>query len=94
MIDRDALRVWLEQSCAVQGVPVVVSDSSAIARVGVLLRGRDAAEKPPLGASAAPHQSQSPSRNDPTRVETDLPSGLARLDSGEVQNGGDNRRLP
>lgn len=46
-VDREALREWVEQSCAAQGVPVLVADSGVIARVGVLLRGGS-----PLGGSS------------------------------------------
>lgn len=48
-IDREALRAWLEASCAVQGVPVLVADAGVVAQLGVLLRGRDAAGQPPAG---------------------------------------------
>lgn len=41
-LDRDALKAWVEHTCAVQGVPVLVTDAGVIARVGVLLRGGSA----------------------------------------------------
>ena len=49
-VDRVALRAWLEASCVAQGIPVVVADPGLLAQVGVLLRGRGAARKPPEGA--------------------------------------------
>ena len=54
MVDREAVREWLVASCAVQGVPVQVTDASVVAQIGVLLRGRDAAGSPRQGATAGP----------------------------------------
>lgn len=51
-VDRDAVRAWLEASCAAQGVPVVVSDPGVIANVAVLLGGRGSARRPPAGGAA------------------------------------------
>ncbi|HEY8914061.1 hypothetical protein [Lacisediminihabitans sp.] len=36
-LDRDALRAWVEQSCAEQGIPVHITDPVLIASVGRLL---------------------------------------------------------
>lgn len=88
MIDRDALRAWLEKSCAIQGVPVLITDSSAVSHVGVLLRGRDAAGRPPSGGDRSARPSQSPSGNDPVRVELGS-RDLDGLDRSEVHDGGD-----
>lgn len=46
-VDREALRAWLERSCATQEIPVLVSDAGVIAQVGVLLRGAS-----PLGGGS------------------------------------------
>lgn len=94
MIDRDALRAWLEQSCAVQGVPVFITDSSAVARVGVLLRDRDAAGRPPAGGDRSARPLQSPSGNDSTRVELAGGPSLPTVDGGKVEDGGDDSGLP
>ena len=93
-IDREALRAWLETSCAMQGVPVVVTDAGVVARLGVLLRGRDAAGEPPAGGARSARASQSPSGNDPVRVDLAASSTVAGGDGGVVKNRGDNRRLP
>lgn len=52
-IDREALRAWVEQSCAVQGVAVFVADPSIVARVGSLL-GSGGPAVAPTGASRDP----------------------------------------
>ncbi|TFD70564.1 hypothetical protein E3T38_04835 [Cryobacterium sp. Hb1] len=67
MIDRAALRAWLEATCAVQGVPVAVTDAGVVSRVGVLLRGRDVAGQPRSGDRNA-RLSQLPAGNDPVVV--------------------------
>lgn len=51
-VDREALRRWLEESCAAQGVPVMVSDAVVVANVGVLLRGRAGGGAPRSGGPA------------------------------------------
>lgn len=48
MIDRDALRAWVEASCAAQGVGVFVTDAGVVARVGSLFGG-GALAQPPAG---------------------------------------------
>lgn len=66
-IDLVDLRLWVESTCAAQGIPVAVTDSATVFRVGVLLSGRDAASS--RGATnAAPVRSQLPSGNDPVDV--------------------------
>ena len=92
-VDREAVRAWLEASCRLQGVPVVVTDVGVVAQVGVLLRGRDAAWQPRSGERSA-RSSYPPGGNDPVRV--DVASSLvdSGVDCGEVENGGDDRSLP
>lgn len=92
-IDRDALRAWVEASCAAQGVPVAVTDAAVVAQLGVLLRGRDAAGAPPAGGDRSARPSQLPGGHDPGRVQG-AGSGLAGGDGGEVEHGGDDRSLP
>lgn len=48
----DQVREWVEDSCAAQGVPVLVSDPAVVARVGVLLGAERRA--PLAGARSAP----------------------------------------
>ncbi|TFB58963.1 hypothetical protein E3N94_04010 [Cryobacterium sp. Sr3] len=67
MIDRAALRAWLEATCALQGVPVAVTDIGVVSRVGVLLRGRDVAGLPRSGDRNA-RPSQLPAGKDPVVV--------------------------
>jgi hypothetical protein len=68
VVDMAELRVWVELSCAAQGIPIAVTDSAIVFRVGVLLSGRDAAGS--RGATdAAPVRSQLPSGNDPVNVD-------------------------
>jgi hypothetical protein len=67
-IDIAALRAWVELTCAAQGIPVAVTDSATVFRVGVLLSGRDAADS--RGATdAATVRSQLPSGNDSVHVD-------------------------
>lgn len=91
-IDRDALRAWVVASCAAQGVEVLVSDPGVVARVGVLLGGREAARKPPTGGAHGSRQSQSPGGQDSARIEGSA-SGLGGCDRGEVQHGADDGGL-
>jgi hypothetical protein len=92
-LDREALRTWLEASCAAQGVPVVVTDPVTIARVGVLLRDRDAAGQPPAGGDRSARTSQPPGGANPVRVHGVGVPALSSGDGGEVEHSGDNRRL-
>lgn len=62
MVDMEAVRAWLVASCAVQGVPVHVTDPVVVARLGVLLGvsgGRGG--QPRRGAAVAPEASADPS---------------------------------
>jgi hypothetical protein len=67
LIDREALRAWLEASCALQGVPVAVTEIGTVTRIGVLLRGRDAAGQSRSGNRSA-RPSQLPDGNNPVGV--------------------------
>lgn len=69
-IDREALRAWVEATCMLQGVPVAVTDIGVVSRIGVLLRGRDAAGQPPPGGDRSTRPSQLPDGNNPVVVDT------------------------
>jgi len=69
IIDPDALRAWVAATCAAQGIPVAVTDSATISRVGVLLSGRDAARRSRSDARSI-RRSQLPGGNDPLDVNT------------------------
>ena len=77
----DEVRGWLEDSCARQGVPVVVADREALRKVGVLL-GRHASMR-----------SDAPDRLDPVRVE-EVPTAQSRSHDGVVQEDLDDGALP
>jgi hypothetical protein len=68
-LDAAAIRAWLEQSCAHQGVAVVVTDPAVVARVGVLLGGGAAARTPAERASTARRRLEPPNGDDSGRVE-------------------------
>ncbi len=89
-VDSEAVRAWLELSCARQGVPVVVTDPGVVAVVGVLMGGRDAAREPPAGGARGTRRSQPPSGDYPARVQLPPTSPGPGVDPGEVQNGRDN----
>jgi hypothetical protein len=52
-VDLAAVRLWLEASCALRGIPVAVTDVGTVARVGVLLGGRRAAAASRSGGRSA-----------------------------------------
>lgn len=69
-VDVDSVRAWLVASCAVQGVPVHVTDPAVVSRLGVLLGasgGRGA--QPRRGGAATPEPLGGPVGNDAGRVE-------------------------
>lgn len=92
VIDPQMMHVWLEDSCALQGVAVVVTDAGVVAQVRVLLRGRDAAGPRREAGAAAPGASAAPRGDDSERVERSATAG-GRLDCGEIEDGADDRRL-
>lgn len=92
-IDRDALRAWVAASCEAQGLEVLVSDPGVVARVGVLLGGREAARRPPAGGEHGFRQSQSPGGQNSARVESSA-SGVGGGDGRVVQHGADDGGLP
>jgi len=92
-VDRDAVRAWLEASCAVQGVPVALTDASLVSQVSVLLGGRDGARRPPTGVERGTRRSQSPRGDNALRGEP-MDSVDAGGDRGVVQHGTHDRVLP
>ena len=77
----EEVRAWLEDSCARQGVPVVVADREALRRVGVLL-GRHASVR-----------SDAPDRLDSVRVK-EVPTTNSGSHDGVVEEDFDDRALP
>jgi hypothetical protein len=90
-IDPEALKVWVEASCAVQGVPVFVADPVIVSQVGSLV-GAGVSAGAPAGARRL-RASQVPDGDDSGVVEQAalLDRGV---DGGAVQHGGHDRRLP
>jgi len=77
---------WVERSCAAQGVAPKVTDANAIAKVRVLLTGRDG----PGGPCA---RSQTPAGKDALGIET-ASAGRSGADNGVVEDCGDDSVLP
>ena len=92
-IDREALLAWLEASCRVQEVPLLVTDAGVVSQIGVLLRGRDAAWQPRSGERGT-RSSHSPGGNNPVWVDQASPSTGSGADGGEVEHSGNDRGLP
>jgi hypothetical protein len=69
-------RVWVETTCAAQGVPVKIDDRNVLVSVGTLLGLRPQA----LGT---------PDRIEAGRVEP-VEASPSRVDDDVVENGGDN----
>jgi hypothetical protein len=86
----DVVRRWLVDSCAAQGVPVVVSDPRVLAQVAVLVSGRGG--RRPRQAQRAPASgpalSEPPDGLHTVRVQRAGPLG-ARGDDRVVEHGAD-----
>jgi len=105
----EEVREWVEASCRAQGLPVKVSDTAVVKRVGVLLggapdpQGRSDAGRAHAAAAASTHRAarpancehvlESPERSDTLRVQRSRTQHAGR-DHGVVQHGGDDRGLP
>ena len=89
-VDPEALKAWVETSCALQGVPVFVADPVIMSRVGNLV-GAGVPARAPAGARRDP-ASQIPDRADAGGAEL-AALGDRGIDGGVVQNGGHDRRL-
>lgn len=92
----DDLAAWVAESCAVQGVPVKVTDPTVLRRVGVLLSGaaegsraqaRSAAPRDSAARSEAPHDVHAGSVKGPG-------AGGAGSDDDVVDQGADDGVLP
>jgi hypothetical protein len=77
---------WVERSCAAQGVAPKVTDANAIAKVRVLLTGRDG----PGGPRA---RSQTPPGKDALGIKV-VSAGRSGADNGVVEDCGDDGVLP
>ena len=95
-LDPGWLASWVAASCAAQGVPVKVTDSGVLSRVGVLLgvrAGGPRAHGAPVPSTRAPASpSQPPDGVHPFGVQGSGAGG-AGSDDGVVQDGGDDRGL-
>lgn len=84
------MRQWLVQSCAAQGVPVVVTDPRVLSEVAVLVTGRGG--RRPRQAQRAPASgpagSEAPDRLHSVGVQS-AGSGGARGDDGVLEDGAD-----
>jgi hypothetical protein len=92
----DAVRSWVEASCAAQGVPVLVRDPAVVRQVGVLLAGRRAGGCTRGSASIRPAPTclQPPDCLHPVRVEPAPADEGGRVDDDVVDHGLDDRDLP
>lgn len=95
-VDREALALWVERSCAAQGVPVHVSDPAVLARVGVLLGHGErprAHGAPAPSTRPVPAPSQPPDRLHAVRVQPVPPGDVGLGDDGVVEDGLDDGDL-
>ena len=88
----EAARVWVEASCASQGLPVRVSDAPLVAQVAGLLGvpARPLAGGAPSDPAAA---SGAPDRREAAGVELVVPRPGGRCDDQVVEDGSDDRVL-
>ena len=94
-VDPRAVAAWLAVSCARSGVPVKVTDPSALRTIGVLL-GADPGGRPRRAKRAAgPRVAlQLPDGLGSGRVEAGAASGLGGVDDDVVYDGYDDGGLP
>lgn len=85
-----AARVWAEESCAAQGLPVKVSDLVVLAAVAGLLGATHGESRV---AASSPTRSDPPDRREAAGVELveTTPTGA---DNQVVEDGGDDPVLP
>jgi hypothetical protein len=82
------VHAWVAQSCADQGLPLLITDVLVLERVRVLLTGTASARGPhTLGSLSAP-PSEPPDRLHAVRVQR------ARTEDAETDHGADDRRVP
>jgi hypothetical protein len=93
-LDRDALRRWVEDSCATQGVQVGVSDALVVAQLGVLLGGSGGGGKPAVAGDPGARLSEAPGGDDSFgQKDVGGPPGIGH-DRGVVEDRGDDSGLP
>jgi hypothetical protein len=87
----DAVRAWVDASCATQALPVKVTDGSVVARVAALLGAA-----PPAGGapSGPPPASELPDGAEAAGIETVEAAAGRRSDDQVVEDSGDDRVLP
>jgi hypothetical protein len=90
-ITPEAVRAWVEASCAAQGLAVAVTDLGVVADVAVLL---GAASRPQAAGapSRRPQQSDTPDRTEPARVEA-VEAATTGADDEMVEDGSHDRVL-
>ena len=89
VLEGAALIQWVNASCVAQGLPLIVSDASVVARVCTLLQaGAPGPERRPRRRDRAVGPSDAPPRVDSGGVDAADSSG-AGSDDGVVQDGGD-----
>lgn len=89
--DPEAVRAWVEASCAAQGLPVTITDSTVLGRVAGLLGAPPRKGRGPTGAAPG---SDLPDRGQAARIETVRASDGGGGDGQVVEHGGDDRMLP
>lgn len=85
-----AARVWAEESCAAQGLPVKVSDLAVLLAVAGLLGAAPGASRV---AASGPARSDPPDRGEPALVEL-VQAAPAGADNQVVEDSGDDPMLP
>jgi hypothetical protein len=90
-LTRDELVAFVAASCARSGVPVRITDPVAVARVAVLLAGRDAGPTAQRRAADRP-ASDPPNEIDPARIESST-TAFGGGDHGMIEDGPHDRML-
>jgi hypothetical protein len=81
-IESEAVREWVEASCAAQGVPLKVADTTVLSAVAEL-----------LGVRQVVRRSDAPDRGEAGRVEL-VEAAPAGSDDDVIEHGRDDRMLP
>lgn len=91
----EVVRRWLIDSCAAQGVPVLVGDRRVLSGVAALIGGRGGrrTRQAQRGSASAPTQSEPPNGLDSGRVQGSGSLG-AGSDHGVLEQGTDHCVLP
>lgn len=91
-ITAEAVRAWVEASCAAQGLAVAVTDLGVVAQVAGLL-GAPSRPQADGAPSGRPQRSDTPDGTEPAGVEPVEPAATG-TDDEMVEDGGDDRVLP